>query len=137
MSFKQLDGNWEMKEGRQQGKKSRLNYIPHTSAASRAPGGMVAGGDISTYPMTNLGKGRAGQKVIFGRDSSTRGQRGRGTSAGPGCDTGVGWAPKTGHGGGMMNPQNMTLGAWTPPKRDIGVLEPPKNVTLKGGMKPS
>lgn len=56
-----LDGNWGIKERRQQGKNPNLII---SSAAPRLQRGWWLG-DISTCPMTNLGKGRAGQKKLF------------------------------------------------------------------------
>lgn len=43
-----------------------LNYIlAHLCAFPRTPKGTVKRGDISTSPMTNLGKGRTCQKELF------------------------------------------------------------------------
>lgn len=61
--------------------KPTLNYIlTHLCAFPRTPKGIVKRGDISTYPITNLGKGRACQKAIYSKAS-----KGSGVGVHKGC----------------------------------------------------
>ena len=58
-------------------KKRTLNYIlAHLCAFPRTPKGNVKRGDISTYPITKLGKGRACQKAIYSKASRVGVRRG-------------------------------------------------------------
>lgn len=87
--------------------------------------------------MTNLGKGRAGQKSYFWPPRRW-GQRGRGTGAGPECDMGVARAPQKGDIAGWAEiPPKWDFVGWSSNKNVIfeGVeasLSPLKNVELEG-----
>lgn len=51
-------------------KKKTHNYnLTHLCAFPRPPKGTAKRGDISTYPITNLGKGRVCQKAIYSEAS--------------------------------------------------------------------